>query len=69
VQSRFEGTLGKLRDVFGNQIVRLAAEYGLGIEDDLAAISPQKMKMSRRARLSGERLHVIRCEATSEDVR
>jgi hypothetical protein len=39
-QSTFESALGELRGVFGIQIARLAAEYGLDVEDDLAAILP-----------------------------
>lgn len=41
-QSTFESALGELRGVFGIQIARLAAEYGLDVEDDLAAILPAR---------------------------
>ena len=34
------GALGELRGVFGVHIARLAAQYGLDVEDELAAILP-----------------------------
>ncbi len=37
---RFNGALGELRGTFGIHLARLAAEYGLDIEDDLASILP-----------------------------
>lgn len=36
----FNGALGELRGVFGIHIARLAAHYGLDVEDDLASILP-----------------------------
>lgn len=38
----FNGALGELRGVFGVHIARLAAHYGLDVEDDLASILPNK---------------------------
>jgi len=38
----FNGALGELRGTFGVQVARIAAEYGLDVEDDLAAILPAK---------------------------
>ncbi len=35
-----ESALGELRGVFGIHVARLAAQYGLDVEDDLAAILP-----------------------------
>jgi|TARA_B100002003_G_scaffold228901_1_gene237659 hypothetical protein len=37
---KFMGALGELRGVFGVHIARLAASYGLDVEDDLAKILP-----------------------------
>jgi hypothetical protein len=37
-----ETALGELRGVFGIHIAKLAAEYGLDIEDDLASILPAR---------------------------
>jgi hypothetical protein len=36
----FNSALGEMRGVFGVHIAKLAAEYGLDIEDDLATILP-----------------------------
>lgn len=36
----FNGALGELRGVFGVHVARLAATYGLDVEDDLASILP-----------------------------
>ena len=36
----FNGALGELRGVFGVHIARLAAAYGVNVENDLAAILP-----------------------------
>lgn len=36
-----ETALGELRGVFGIHIAKLAAEYGLDVEDDLAVILPE----------------------------
>jgi hypothetical protein len=37
----FNQALGELRGVFGVHIARLAAQYGLDVEDDLAKILPE----------------------------
>ncbi|MCE5202788.1 MAG: hypothetical protein LLG24_00990 [Actinomycetia bacterium] len=37
---QFNGALGELRGVFGLQLARIATEYGLDIEDELARILP-----------------------------
>jgi hypothetical protein len=39
-QSSFDSALGELRGVFGIHIARLAAQYGLDVEDDLVSILP-----------------------------
>lgn len=39
---RFDGALGKLRGVFGVHIAQPAAQYGLDVEDQLAAILPEE---------------------------
>jgi len=36
----FIGALGELRGVFGIHIAKIAAEYGLDVEDSLASILP-----------------------------
>jgi hypothetical protein len=36
----FNGALGEMRGVFGIHIAKLAAQYGLDVEDDLASILP-----------------------------
>jgi hypothetical protein len=36
----FNGAVGELRGVFGVHLAQIAAQYGLDIEDDLAAILP-----------------------------
>jgi len=36
----FSDALGELRGIFGIHVARLAAEYGLDIEDDIASILP-----------------------------
>lgn len=36
----FNGALGELRGVIGLHLARIAAQYGLDIEDDLARILP-----------------------------
>jgi len=36
----FNGSLGELRGVFGIHVARLAASYGIDVEDDLASILP-----------------------------
>lgn len=36
----FNGALGELRGVFGLHVARIATEYGLSVEDDLARILP-----------------------------
>lgn len=36
----FNGALGELRGVFGVHLAKLAASYGLDVEDDLASILP-----------------------------
>ena len=38
----FGGALGELRGAFGVHIARLAAQHGLDVQDDLAAILPGK---------------------------
>ncbi len=38
----FNGALGELRGTFGVHLAKLAAEYGLDIEDDLAIILPAR---------------------------
>ena len=38
---RFNGALGSLRGVFGVHLARLAAAYGLDVEDELASIFPE----------------------------
>jgi hypothetical protein len=38
----FSDALGKLRGIFGIHVARLAAEYGLDVEDDLASILPPR---------------------------
>lgn len=38
----FNGAVGELRGVFGVHIAKIAASYGLNIEDDLAKIIPSK---------------------------
>jgi hypothetical protein len=38
----FNGALGELRGTFGVQLARLAAEYGLDVEDELASILPAR---------------------------
>ena len=38
---KFNGALGALRGVFGVHLARLAAAYGLDVEDELASIFPQ----------------------------
>ncbi len=37
---KFNGAVGELRGVFGVHLAQIAAQYGLDIEDDLAAILP-----------------------------
>lgn len=37
---KFSGALGEMRGVFGLHLARLATEYGLDIEDELAQILP-----------------------------
>jgi hypothetical protein len=39
---RFSDALGELRGIFGIHVARLAAEYGLDIEDELASILPAR---------------------------
>jgi hypothetical protein len=36
--------LGRLRTLFGLQIAYLAIEYGIDVEDDLAAIIPPELR-------------------------
>ena len=36
----FNGALGEMRGVFGVHLARLAAAYGVNVENDLAAIIP-----------------------------
>lgn len=51
-----ESALGELRGVFGIHIAKLAAEYGLDVEDDLAVILPNTDEESpngRRGRRGG----------------
>lgn len=38
----FNGALGEMRGVFGLHIAKVAAQYGLDIEDDLAKILPAR---------------------------
>ena len=38
----FNSALGELRGVFGIHIAKLAAQYGLDVEDELASILPNK---------------------------
>jgi hypothetical protein len=38
----FNGALGEMRGVFGIHIAKLAAQYGLDVEDELASILPGK---------------------------
>lgn len=38
----FNGALGELRGVFGLHLARIATQYGLDIEDDIARILPGK---------------------------
>jgi hypothetical protein len=52
----FNAALGELRGVFGIHIARLAAQHGLDVEDDLAAILPAKedsISKSRSRKPSG----------------
>ncbi|HZP43968.1 MAG TPA: DUF6650 family protein [Candidatus Binatia bacterium] len=37
---RFNGALGELRGVFGVHLARIAVQYGVDVDDDLAAILP-----------------------------
>lgn len=39
----FNGALGEMRGVFGVHIAKLAASYGLDVEDELAAIIPEEI--------------------------
>lgn len=38
----FNGAVGELRGVFGVHIARIAAMYGIDVEDDLSSILPEK---------------------------
>jgi hypothetical protein len=38
----FNGAVGELRGTFGVHVARLAAQYGLDVEDQLAAIIPAR---------------------------
>ena len=40
----FYGSLGEMRGVFGIHIAKIAAQYGLDIEDELASILPASME-------------------------
>jgi len=40
----FGDALGELRGTFGIHVARLAAQYGLDIEDELASILPAQMR-------------------------
>ncbi len=56
----FNGALGEMRGVFGVHIARLAAAYGVDVENDLAAIIPEEdvpanTTVERDARKSGAR--------------
>src|SRR2546428_13864298 len=56
----FNSALGELRGVFGIHIARVAAAYGVDVENDLAAILPESdvpatATAERAARRSGRR--------------